>query len=150
MAASTSTPEGAFRTVGDGCRVLLVDDDESVRVTLGAVLQQKGYHVRQAATVQEARALLEDDDFEVMVADLRLDEGHTGLEMVSEALNRDPDLVTIILTAYVSTTAAVEALRGGATNFLAKPCSVDELSDAIEHGLEKRALLRELRQAREE
>src|SRR5579883_1385325 len=150
MAASTSTPEGALQATAAGCRVLLVDDDESVRVTLGAVLQQKGYHVRQAATVQEARALLEDDDFEVMVADLRLDDGHTGLEMVSEALNRDPDLVTIILTAYVSTTAAVEALRGGATNFLAKPCSVDELSDAIEHGLEKRALLRELRQAREE
>jgi PAS domain S-box-containing protein len=130
--------------------VLLVDDDDSVRLTLEAVLTQKGYQVQPAATLTEGRRRLESGRFDVIIADLQLDQGHSGVDMLVEALARDPDVVTIVLTAYVSTAAAVEALRSGATNFLAKPCNIDELVEAIQHGLEKRNLLRELRQAREE
>ena len=90
-------------------RVLLVDDDDSVRVTLGAVLERQGYAVVAAASADEAQAQLRESGFEVLVADLRLDGGRSGVDIVSEAIQRDLDMVTIVLTAYVSTETAVEA-----------------------------------------
>ncbi|MBV8086116.1 MAG: response regulator, partial [Chloroflexi bacterium] len=131
-------------------RILVVDDDESVRLTLAAVLEQQGYNVTSAGTVADARQVLAANPFDVIVADMRLDEGHSGIDVVTEALARDPDIVSIILTAYVSTSAAVDALRGGATNFLPKPCDISDLNEAIKRGLEKRALVQELRSVRVE
>ncbi|HEX6511756.1 MAG TPA: GAF domain-containing protein [Chloroflexota bacterium] len=131
-------------------RILVLDDEEGVRLTLQALLEQKGYDVSAAATAAEARRLLDDGGFDLILADLRLDHDESGVDMLRDALQRDPDLVTIILTAYVSMEAVVEALRGGATNFLAKPCSIPELTEAIERGLEKRTLLLQLREARHE
>lgn len=128
-------------------RVLLVEDDEDVRVTLSAVLSQHGHTVSTAATAGQARSALESGRFDVVIADLRLDDGENGLDVLVQAREQDPDLVTIILTAYVSTQAAVEALRGGVTNFLPKPCSIADLQDAIQRGLEKRDLLQQLREA---
>jgi signal transduction histidine kinase/ActR/RegA family two-component response regulator len=131
-------------------RLLLVDDEDSVRVTLGAVLEQKGYAVVTAATADDGQAHLQAQAFDVVIADLRLDGGRSGVEIISEALQRDLDMVTIVLTAYASTEAAVEALRGGATNFLPKPCNIQDLTDAINRGLGRRELLHQLREAQRE
>ena len=132
---------------GQAARVLLVDDEDNVRLTLGAVLAHHGYTVATAASADEALALIGAEPFDVLVADLQLGDGRSGVELVKAVLERDLDVVTIILTAYVSTQAAVDALRGGATNFLAKPCNIQELSDAIARGLERRELLQQLRLA---
>ncbi|HEU0166594.1 MAG TPA: GAF domain-containing protein, partial [Chloroflexota bacterium] len=148
-----STPSPALQALPSlpaTTRVLVVDDDDDVRVTLTAVLQHQGYNVASAGTVATGRELLAGSPFDVIIADLRLDEGRSGVDMVTEALERDPDIVSIILTGYVSTAAAVEALRGGVTNFLPKPCNIDDLQNAIQRGLEKRALVQELRAVRVE
>ncbi|HVA23645.1 MAG TPA: response regulator, partial [Chloroflexota bacterium] len=131
-------------------KVLLVDDDDSVRVTLGAVLVRHGYDVVTAATTGEAREHLAAGGVDVVVADLRLGDGGSGIDVVADALERDLDAVTIILTAYVSTEAAVQALRSGATNFLPKPCKIDDLIEAVKRGLERRDLLHQLRAAQRE
>ncbi|MBV8085359.1 MAG: GAF domain-containing protein [Chloroflexi bacterium] len=132
---------------GEPRRVLLVDDDEDVRVTLGRVLELEGYAVTSAADREQAQQLLARVGFDVVVADVQLGAGQSGIKLISDALERDPDLVTIVLTAYVSTEAAIEALRGGATNFLPKPCNISELTAAINRGLERRHLMGELRAA---
>jgi DNA-binding NtrC family response regulator len=129
-------------------RLLLVDDEDSVRVTLAEVLRLAGYDVQTMTSSAEALAhMAEQPQFDVIVADLHLEREADGLAVVRRAREQDPDVVTIILTGYVSMDTTVSALREGVTNFLAKPCNIDELKLAIERGLEKRRLIRELREA---
>jgi signal transduction histidine kinase/ActR/RegA family two-component response regulator len=124
--------------------ILLVDDDDAVRLTLSAVLEEDGHRVHPAPDLATARSLLDDHVFEVLVVDLRLGKD-SGLDILKLARERDPDLVGIIITAYASLESAIEALRGGAFSYLLKPCDLADLRQAISAGLARRRLMESTR-----
>ncbi|HZQ38812.1 MAG TPA: response regulator, partial [Dehalococcoidia bacterium] len=127
-------------------RVLVVDDDESVAVTMQAVLEQEGYVVVGARSAAEARAALGDGLFDAALLDLRLDDAD-GIEVLSEVTKRQPECSSVMLTGYGSLESAIRAIREGAYDYLLKPCALDELKLTIGRAVE-RARLRRALQAR--
>lgn len=118
-------------------KVLVVDDEESVRFTLGEILESRGHQVVFAENVEEALAAAGDVD--LVITDLRMP-GRSGLELLAELRARDASLPVILLTARGSERAAVDAMKEGAYDYLQKPSSVGEISLVVERALEARAL----------
>lgn len=127
-------------------RVLVVDDDESVAVTMQAVLEQEGYAVVGARSAAEAHAALSHDVFDAALLDLRLEDAD-GIEVLSEVTKRQPECSSVMLTGYGSLDSAIRAIREGAYDYLLKPCTLDELKLTIGRAVE-RARLRRALQAR--
>lgn len=125
--------------------ILLVDDDESVLVTMQAILELAGYAVTAVAQGTEALALLRRQAYDLVLTDLRLDD-LDGLTVLAEVQKLAPETITIMLTGYASLESAVKALREGAYAYLIKPCDVDELQATIARGMERRRLTRQLRE----
>jgi signal transduction histidine kinase len=119
--------------------LLVVDDEESVAVTMGAILEMDGYTVAISTSGADALRRLDEDDFDLVLTDLRLDD-IDGLTIVSKASRVQPDTVSIILTGYASLESAIKALREGAYDYLVKPCDVDELRAVVARGMERHQL----------
>lgn len=119
--------------------LLVVDDEESVAVTMGAILEMDGYRVAVSTTGADAMEKLHESQFDLVLTDLRLDDAD-GLSIVSEVCRVQPDTVSIILTGYASLESAIKALREGAYDYLIKPCDVDELRAVVARGIERRQL----------
>ncbi len=130
---------------GAPARVLLVDDEESVLLTLEAVLRQEGYQVKAVGSGSDALRALQRDAYDLLLTDLRIDE-IDGLTLLAAAQKRDPETISILLTGYASLESAVQALRHGAFNYLLKPCNIDEMKLTIARGLEKKRLAEALRE----
>ena len=126
-------------------RVLIVDDEESVAVTMQAILEMDGYEVTAASSVTEAIGLVKASEFDLVLSDLRLDDGD-GIQIVAETRRSSPETICIILTGYASLDSAVKAMREGAYDYLVKPCDVEELRLTVSRGLERRRLGRQLRE----
>src|SRR5216683_1359114 len=107
-------------------KLLVVDDEESVAVTMGAILEMDGYSVSVTMSGADALRQIREMPFDLVLTDLRLDD-IDGLTILSEICRVHPDTVTIILTGYASLESAIKALREGAYDYLVKPCDVDEL-----------------------
>jgi signal transduction histidine kinase len=120
-------------------KLLVVDDEESVAVTMGAILEMDGYHVAISTTGADAVRRLNESAFDLVLTDLRLDDTD-GLNIVSEVCRLQPDTVSIILTGYASLESAIKALREGAYDYLIKPCDVEELRAVVARGIERRQL----------
>ena len=119
--------------------LLVVDDEESVAVTMGAILEMDGYRVSVSTSGGDAMSKLRRSDFDLVLTDLRLDD-MDGLSIVSEVARLHPDTVSIILTGFASLESAIKALREGAYDYLIKPCDVDELKAVVARGIERRQL----------
>ncbi len=119
--------------------LLVVDDEESVAVTMGAILEMDGYRVAVSTSGADAMEKLHEDEFDLVLTDLRLDDAD-GLSIVSEVCRVQPEAVSIILTGYASLESAIKALREGAYDYLIKPCDVDELRAVVARGIERRQL----------
>src|ERR687885_2664132 len=119
--------------------LLVVDDEESVAVTMGAILEMDGYTVAISTSGADALRRLDEDEFDLVLTDLRLDD-IDGLTIVSQVARVQPDTVSIILTGYASLESAIKALREGAYDYLIKPCDVDELRAVVARGIERRQL----------
>jgi len=126
-------------------RILVVDDEESVAVTMQAILEMDGHEVMTAMSGAEAFELIRGGAFDLVLTDLRLDDAD-GIQILGEVRRHSPDAVTIILTGYASLDSAVNALREGAYDYLLKPCDVEELRATVNRGLERRRLGQLLRQ----
>src|SRR5689334_20530753 len=100
--------------------ILVVDDEESVAVTMAAILELDGYRVTRTLSGQEAVALIAKDHFDLVLTDLRLDD-FDGMDVLAAARQHSPDTVGIVLTGYASLESAVQALRQGAYDYLLKP-----------------------------
>ncbi len=120
-------------------KLLVVDDEESVAVTMGAILEMDGYDVEMATNGADAIKMIQDVTFDLVLTDLRLDD-IDGLSIVGEVCRTQPDTVSIILTGYASLESAIKALREGAYDYLIKPCDVDELRAVVARGIERRQL----------
>src|SRR5712692_1489647 len=125
-------------------RVLVVDDEESVVVTIKAILQLDGYNVATTTSGAKARAMVRDVEYDLVLTDLRLEDGG-GLDVLRAVRERHPETVTIMLTGYASLESAIQALRAGAYDYLVKPSEVEELRATVARGIERRRLGQELR-----
>jgi signal transduction histidine kinase len=119
--------------------LLVVDDEESVAVTMGAILEMDGYSVSISISGADAVRQLHESEFDLVLTDLRLDD-MDGLNVVSEVCRVQPETVSIILTGFASLESAIKALREGAYDYLIKPCDVEELRAVVRRGVERRQL----------
>jgi two-component system response regulator RegA len=110
--------------------VLLADDDVAFRTVLARALVNRGFDVRAAATGDQACALAEEDPPELAVVDLRMP-GRSGLEVVRHLKALDAQTRVVVLTGYGSIATAVEAMKLGAVNYLAKPADADQVLAAL-------------------
>ena len=124
-------------------KVLVVDDEESVVVTIKAILELDGYDVLTATSATLARQLVRQHDLDLVLTDLRLEDGD-GLDVLRAVRERSADTVTIMLTGYASLESAIQAIRAGAYDYLVKPSEVEELRSTVARGLERRRLGLEL------
>jgi DNA-binding NtrC family response regulator len=123
--------------------VLIVDDERSMRLTLSMLLRAEGLTVREAAGVAPAVGLLEQEPFDVVITDLRM-EGEGGIDVLKTAKRVAPQTEVVMLTAFGSIGSAVEAVKLGAFDYLQKPFEPEELVLVVRKALERCALLREL------
>lgn len=110
--------------------LLLVDDDEIFCQVLSAALAKRGYSVQVAHNVDSATQLAEQDPPEYAVVDLNMP-GPSGLVLVERLKQLDPHTRILVLTGYASVATAVEAIKLGATHYLAKPADTDEIIAAL-------------------
>ena len=118
-------------------RILVVDDEPSIRLALSKFLRSRGYTVDVAESGTAALALLEKERVALMVCDLRMP-GISGVDVVSRALELDADLAAIMLTAVNDAASATEALSRGALDYLTKPVELTDLQAAVERALTRR------------
>lgn len=121
-------------------RVLLVDDDESVALTVSEVLRQDGFEVTTASSGQEAALRLNETVYDLVLTDLHM-EGGDGITVLEEVRRHDPLAITIVLTGFASVESAIAALRHGAYDYLVKPCLIDDLKFTVRRGIEHRRLM---------
>jgi DNA-binding NtrC family response regulator len=119
--------------------LLLVDDEEALRSVMAERLVDHGFDVTQAGSGEQALKLLSDFAFDVIVSDLRLP-GIDGRQVLDAALDRYPGIVAIVVTGYGTVKDAVDAIKRGATDFVAKPFQFDELLHVLHTALEQRRL----------
>ena len=113
--------------------LLLVDDDATFRQVLSAAFEKRGFAVRAAQDVPSALAAAEQEPPEYAVIDLRMP-GPSGLELVRRLKELDAHTRIVVLTGYASIATAVEAIKLGATHYLAKPADADEIVAAFGRG----------------
>ena len=122
--------------------LLVVDDEKNMRLTLETTLVGKGYEVRLADSAEAALKILGDEDLFMVITDARLG-GMSGYELLKEAAKKKPGLPILMMTAYATAKLAVEAIKNGAIDYLAKPFDPDELSHAVARCAERHQLLAE-------
>lgn len=110
--------------------ILLVEDDEVFSRVMSRALSHRGYEVSHAANEEEALALIKNTQFNYAILDLNLG-GHTSLGLIAPLKLSNPSSRILILTGYASITTAVEAIKLGADNYLAKPADADEILSAL-------------------
>jgi len=129
-------------------RVLVVDDEENLRLVLRTLLSRNGYEVRAAASAEEALLGLEQFDPDFVLADVRMP-GMSGIELCKELSARGSLATAIVMSAYGSIDLALEAMKAGAYDYLSKPFKQDEVLLVLKKAEEREALRRENRSLRE-
>jgi DNA-binding NtrC family response regulator len=122
--------------------VLVVDDEKNMRLSLQTVLKDEGYVARAVESAEAALELLAREEFFMVITDARLG-GMTGYEFLKKIHVQKPDLPALMLTAYATPQLAVEAIKAGAIDYLAKPFEPEELLHAVARCAERHQLLRE-------
>jgi two-component system, response regulator RegA len=110
--------------------LLLVDDDEAFRKVLARAMDRRGYAVTTAADVPEAIAIAQEQSPEYAVVDLKMP-GDSGLVLIEKLIEIDPNTRIVMLTGYASIATAIEAIKLGATHYLAKPVDADQVVAAL-------------------
>src|ERR1051325_1349747 len=131
-----------------GARLLVVDDEENILLTISEVLRLEGYEVETAASGREAVGLIEAGaHYDLVLTDLHMEDGD-GLVLLEEIRRRSPLTITIVLTGFAAGEAAIAAPRQGAYDYLTKPCIIAELTHTVARGIEHRRLMLAEREAR--
>ena len=129
--------------------LLIVDDEKNIRRTLATYFESCGHHVQMAESAPRALAILaENPDVDLVLSDYRMAEMN-GLELLHEIKARFPKVLTILITAYATVESAVEAMKSGAYDYLAKPFSLDQIGHVVDRALEVKALRSENQALRE-
>jgi two-component system alkaline phosphatase synthesis response regulator PhoP len=134
MANSTDEP----------AHILVVDDEGAIRYSVSKTLQRVGYHVSAAASGEEALEMMNEQDYDVILTDIRMP-GISGVELLARIREKSRDAVVILMTGYASLGTAVESLRLGAHDYLVKPSSSQDIRQSVTRGLERARTLRRRR-----
>ncbi|HNQ24906.1 MAG TPA: sigma-54 dependent transcriptional regulator [Phycisphaerae bacterium] len=128
-------------------RVLIIEDEKLIRWSLRQKFESRGYRVTEAADGRAALRALEDGIFDLIMLDYKLPD-MTGLEVLRKVREADTDVVVIMMTAYTSIETAVDAIKAGAFDYIAKPFDMEQLLRTAEKALETTKLRREVRELR--
>jgi two-component system response regulator PilR (NtrC family) len=140
---TTQVQAVAPETAATPARVLIVDDERSMRELLSIVLRRDGYDVLTAEDGASAVELLKQQRFDILITDIRMPQMN-GVDLLREAKKIAPDIVSIVMTAFASTDTAVEALRLGAADYVHKsPNAASELRLRVGRELERKRLQQE-------
>ncbi len=120
-------------------RILVVDDERSMREFLEIMLSKEGYEVRTAANGKEALALVEKELFDLAILDIRMPK-MDGIKTLDHLKQISPETVVLMITAYASTDTAIRAMKQGAYDYITKPFKVEEIKMTIHKALEKKSL----------
>ncbi|WP_137173898.1 response regulator transcription factor [Massilia sp. HP4] len=113
--------------------LLIIEDDEAFARTLSRSFERRGYRVLGAASLDEAQAVLAQHNPGYAVVDLKLKGNTSGLACVQLLHEHDPDMLIVVLTGFASIATAVEAIKLGAVQYLAKPSDADDIEAAFGH-----------------
>ena len=122
--------------------ILIVDDEEGLRVPLYAAFQSEGFEPSLAANGVEALEILKKGDFQVVLTDLMMPK-MDGIELMERAHGLFPDLVVILMSGYGTIETAIKALKGGAYDYILKPFKLDEILHVVRRALEQQRLQKE-------
>ncbi|MDX1951568.1 MAG: sigma-54 dependent transcriptional regulator [Verrucomicrobiota bacterium] len=122
--------------------ILVVDDEKNMRLSLEAVISHEGYQYKAAESAEQALKMMAQEEFFMVITDARLG-GMSGYEFLSHARHRWPNLPILMITAYATPKLAVEAIKAGAIDYLAKPFAPEELLHAVARCAERHQLLTE-------
>jgi DNA-binding NtrC family response regulator len=122
--------------------VLVVDDEKNMRLSLQTVLKDEGYAARAVESAEEALELLAREEFFMVITDARLG-GMSGYDFLARVRNQWAELPVLMITAYATPKLAVEAIKSGAIDYVAKPFAPEELLHAVARCAERHRLLRE-------
>jgi len=123
-------------------RILVVDDEESMRQLLEIALGKEGYRLTLAESGRKATEIFDKSSYDLVISDIKMPD-MSGVEVLRHVKETDPSVPVIMITAYASAETAVEALRLGAYDYLTKPFKLEELKANIRNALEKVRLKRE-------
>ena len=123
-------------------RILVVDDERSMRELLAIVLRREGYEVMLAESGKAAVDLLEREQIDLLISDIKMPD-LSGVDVLRAAKRIDQDILGIMITAFASTDTAVEAMRLGACDYLSKPFEIDLLKMKVREKIENRQLRQE-------
>jgi two-component system response regulator HydG len=130
-------------------RILVVDDEPSMRTTLSILLRREGYQVSKAGSGKDALKMLAREQYDMVLTDLKMHEVD-GMELLRQVKAINPHIEVLIFTAYGTVASAVEAMKLGAYDYIGKPFDEDELLLKVARGLERKALMREVQELKEE
>lgn len=122
--------------------ILIVDDELSMREFLTILLEREGYATSSAANGTEALALLEKEGYDLVISDINMP-GLNGIELLERIKLSSPETAVLMITAFSTTEQAVEAMKFGAYDYIAKPFKVEEIKLLVRNALEKQNLVRE-------
>jgi two-component system response regulator PilR (NtrC family) len=123
-------------------KILIVDDELSMREFLTILLEREGYEVASAANAADALAQLEKGLFDLVVSDVQMP-GLNGIELLGRIKSMAPDTAVLMITAFSEAEQAVEAMKQGAYDYIAKPFKIEEVKQLVKNALEKSELKRE-------
>lgn len=129
-----------FVPVLNEARLLVVDDEESLRITTAAIFEKEGYIVDTASSGDEAIDLLGKTDYDLVLTDLHM-EGGDGLSVLNQIRRHAPLTISVVLTGFASVESAIAALQEGAYDYLIKPCDIESMKHTIRRGVEHRRLM---------
>jgi two-component system response regulator AtoC len=129
-------------------RVLVVDDEENLRLVIGTLLKKQGYEVDTARSAEDALARLDSFDPDVVLADVRMP-GMSGIELCEELKARASEATVILMSAFGSVDLAIEAMKAGAYDYVSKPFKQDEVLLTLRKAEERESLRRENRALKE-
>ncbi len=119
--------------------LLVVDDESSLRDFLSIVFEEEGWHVEAAASLAEARTAVQKHEPDVVLCDLMLPDG-SGIDLLKEIKAQNASMAVIMITAHTSTQSAVDALKAGALDYIAKPFDTEELKIIVRKAVERKEL----------
>ncbi len=126
-------------------RILVVEDERAIQLALSGLLRREGYEVEVAGDGTEAIAKLQEHPFDLVLTDLALGRGPSGMEVLRFAVKQRPETVVVMITAHGSEKIAVEAMKSGAEDYVPKPFDNDEIRLVVQRALARTRLERENR-----
>jgi two-component system response regulator PilR (NtrC family) len=124
-------------------RILVVDDEKSMREILEIFLKNEGYHVSVAMNGESAVEALKSDIFDLIISDMKMPK-MGGLELLKNVKESSPDTIFVVMTAFGTTKSAVEAMKLGAYDYIQKPFQMDDIRLVVKNALEKKKLQKDV------